>query len=203
MKKTVCRLTLILISAASAVLLCSCGGQPQRLAEADYTSRYLPIPIASAPKANARQLTAFFLASNPSASRAEISRLARIYIEEAAAEGINSDIAFCQMVHETNYLRFGGDVRREQNNFCGLGATGGGEPGHSFQTPRLGARAHIQHLKAYANSRPLRKARIDPRFELVKRGSSPNIDGLTGTWATDPQYDRKLRRKLRELDKFL
>ncbi|AQQ09749.1 Mannosyl-glycoprotein endo-beta-N-acetylglucosaminidase [Sedimentisphaera cyanobacteriorum] len=197
------RLIICSLCIASAVLLASCAGQPQRLAEADYTNRYLPIPIESAPKANARQLTAFFLASNPAANRERVSRLAQIYIEEAAEEGINSDIAFCQMVHETNYLRFGADVREEQNNFCGLGATGGGEPGHSFQTPRLGARAHIQHLKAYANSRPLRKTRIDPRFELVDRGSSPHIAGLTGTWATDPQYDRKLRRKLRDLESFL
>jgi len=113
------------------------------------------------------------------------------------------DSAICQMAHETNYLRFGGDVEARQNNFCGLGATGGGEPGLSFSSVKIGVRAHIQHLKAYANARPLRRKPVDPRFALVRRGRAPYVEGLTGTWATDPQYGAKLKRKLQALEKHL
>ena len=56
------------------------------------------------------------------------------------------EVAFAQMVHETNFLKFTGDVKVGQFNFAGLGATGGGNPGNSFATVQEGIRAHIQHL---------------------------------------------------------
>ena len=43
--------------------------------------------------------------------------LPNIYREEAAIEGVNYDIAFCQMCLETGFLQFDGDVKAEQNNF--------------------------------------------------------------------------------------
>ncbi len=168
-----------------------------------YNDPYRPIPIAARGRAQVQQLIQFFTETNPQIGINRLAMIARIYIDEAAAEGIDSDIAFCQMVHETNYLRFGGDVAAWQNNFCGLGATGGGKPGLSFPSVEIGIRAHIQHLKAYANAKPLRKQLVDPRFSRVRRGRSPCVEGLTGTWATDPQYAAKLKRKLRALEKHL
>ena len=49
--------------------------------------------------------------------------------------GIRGDVAFAQAMHETDYFRFTGDVRNGQNNFAGIGATGGGARGASFSTP--------------------------------------------------------------------
>lgn len=181
----------------------SCSGPQPAMHTVRYDDPSQPILIATRGRAEADQLVAFFAATNPDIDAYYLGRLAQIYIEEAATEGINSDVAFCQMVHETNYLRFGGDVQSWQNNFCGLGATGGGVPGHSFPSTRLGVRAHIQHLKAYANTEPLRKRRVDPRFEKVVRGRSPFVQDLTGTWATDPQYGAKLKRKLQALEPYL
>lgn len=99
--------------------------------------------------------------------------------------GIRGDIAFAQAMHETDYLRFTGVVQPEQNNFCGLGATGPDNPGASFDTPRDGVLAHMQHLFAYAttDSLPDKYPLVDPRFELVKRGSAPSWVGLNGKWA--------------------
>lgn len=162
-----------------------------------------PIAIATRGRARVHQIVRFFTETNPQIDIDRLNKIARLYIDEAAAEQINSDIAFCQMAHETNYLRFGGDVKAAQNNFCGLGATGRGRPGLSFASVELGIRAHIQHLKAYANTQPLRRELVDPRFDSVRRGRAPHVEDLTGRWATDPQYGQKLRRMLRKLEKHL
>ena len=58
---------------------------------------------------------------------------------------------------ETGWLRFGGNVKPEQYNFCGLGSTAQDDPGESFKDVRTGIRAQVQHLKAYACSDSLKK----------------------------------------------
>ena len=102
----------------------------------------------------------------------------QIYIEEAQTEGIRADIAFAQSMLETKYLQYGGDVSIEQFNFAGIGAVGGGVNGASFPDVRTGIRAHIQHLKAYANSDSLKNECVDPRFGYVKRGTAPYVEWL-------------------------
>jgi hypothetical protein len=191
----------VLMLAGGAVV--SCESPQPILPTIQYNEPYRSIPIASRGRAQVYQLIRFFKETNPRISIDYLTHLARAYIDEAEAEGINSDIAFCQMAHETNYLRFGDNVRPEQNNFCGLGATDSGEPGFSFPSIEIGVRAHIQHLKAYANARPLRKKLVDPRFDRVSRGQAPYMEYLAGTWATDPQYGVKLKRKLQALEKCL
>jgi hypothetical protein len=128
-----------------------------------------------------------------------IYELARIYTEEAAAEGVNADAAFAQMCLETGFLGFGGLVTPDMNNFCGLGSTGPGNPGEVFPDARTGVRAHIQHLKGYATEEPLKGVLVDPRYRYVKLGSSPRIEGLAGTWAADTSYAEKIRNILERL----
>ena len=107
-----------------------------------------------------------------------IEEFCQIYDEEATAEGIRAEVAFCQAMKETGWLQFGGDVKASQCNFAGIGATGGGVSGASFKDVRTGVRAQIQHLKAYANTLPLNNACVDPRFKYVKRGSAPYVEWL-------------------------
>lgn len=197
------RLQLLCLLVLVGRIVVSCESPRPILHTIQYDEPYRPIPIASRGRAQVHQLVRFFTKTNPRIGINYLTLLARAYIDEAEAEGINSDIAFCQMVHETNYLRFGDDVQPGQNNFCGLGATGRDEPGLSFPSVEIGVRAHIQHLKAYANARPLRKKLVDPRFDRVSRGQAPYIEYLAGTWATDPQYGAKLKRKLQALEKHL
>ncbi|WP_163539865.1 N-acetylmuramoyl-L-alanine amidase [Gracilibacillus sp. YIM 98692] len=111
--------------------------------------------------------------------------IANFYLTFGEYYGIRGDIAFAQAMHETDFLRFTGIVQPDQNNFCGLGATGPGQPGASFDTPRDGVLAHIQHLYAYASTHPLpdRYKLLDPRFDLVTRGSAKSWVGLNGKWA--------------------
>jgi hypothetical protein len=125
--------------------------------------------------------------------------LPAIYREEATIEGVNYDIAFCQMCLETGFLQFDGDVQPEQNNFGGIGAIGNGARGDSFSDRRIGVRAQIQHLKAYATTKPLVQPLVDPRFSLVKRGTAPLVGQLAGRWAEDVNYDKKIMAILRRL----
>ena len=123
----------------------------------------------------------------------------RILREEAGYEGVNGDVLFAQVMLETNYLRFGNDVKSEQCNFGGLGATGNGNPGLSFSDVRTGIRAQVQHLKAYGSHEPLNNACVDPRFLLVTRGSAPTIFNLSGKWAASQTYGESLDRIIRQL----
>jgi len=188
---------------AVLLTLASCETPQPILRTVGYDSLYNPIPIATRGRADVLQLVRFFTETNPRIDIDRLSSIAALYIQESRIEGINSDIAFCQMIHETDYLRFGKDVEPWQNNFCGLGATDGGNPGHSFPSVEIGIRAHIQHLKAYASSRRLRRRCVDPRFKKVRRGSAPHVNDLTHRWATDPQYAKKLKQKLQALEKHL
>ncbi|AIN93329.1 glucosaminidase domain-containing protein [Treponema putidum] len=158
--------------------------------------------IESAGRCSAEELTAFFISQNPKRDRAKVKRLARFYIEECEAEGINSDIAFSQMCLETGFLNFGGLVSEDMNNFCGLGSIGAGKKGESFPTEKIGVLAHVQHLKAYATSKPLLRPPTDPRYKYVNpKGKAPTIYELAGTWAADPNYGKKLESILIRLYK--
>jgi hypothetical protein len=147
-------------------------------------------------------MSAFLLAANSGADKEFVENLAFFYIEESAVEGINHDTAFAQMCLETGFLSFTGLVSPEQNNFCGLGAIGPGQPGEWFPDPRTGVRAHIQHLKAYATDKPLELELVDPRYFLVSFGSSPAIKELSGTWAADRLYAEKIANILERLYNF-
>jgi len=144
-------------------------------------------------------LAEFLLYHNPQLEEDFAHRLAGYYFEEAQLEGINHDIAFLQMILETGFLRFGGQVKAEQNNFCGLGALDGGYSGAFFPSPRIGVRAHIQHLKAYASLENLVQPVVDPRFDYVIRGEAESIYDLAGRWATDPEYGKKIESLAKRL----
>jgi hypothetical protein len=144
------------------------------------------------------QMLMFLKANNESATE-PYKDLPRFYREEALIEGVNHDIAFCQMCLETSYLRFSGSLQPEDNNFGGIGAVAGDSGDITFNDPRIGVRAHIQHLKAYGNTEPLVQEVVDPRFRFVRRGVAPFVTGLSGRWDPDPQYGPKIIAILRRL----
>ncbi len=145
-----------------------------------------------------------FLKSNNEKALERFPDLSKFYREEAAIEGVNPDIAFSQMCLETSFLTFGGDIKPDHNNFAGLGAlshasleenTGGAQ----FRSQRLGVRAHVQHLKAYASQEPLIQELTDPRFRLVSRGVAPHIPQLSGRWSANPDYGLQVLSILKRL----
>ena len=135
-----------------------------------------------------------------------LEEFCQIYVEEAKAEGIKVEVAFMQAMVETGWLKFGGAVQISQYNFAGIGALDGGAQGATFKTVREGVRAQIQHLKAYANEKPLNNTQVDPRFHLVKRGSAKYVEWLGQKenpngygWATAEDYGYKILRLIKEL----
>ena len=146
--------------------------------------------------ATASQLGDFLSANNPEAATT-FPNLAEIYIEEAKAEGINHDLAFSQMCLETRFLNFGRAILPEFNNFASLGDRQ--TEWANFGNLRIGVRAHIQQLKAYASNDLLVQECVAPRFELVKRGVAPTMRQLNGRWSADGQYTIKVSAVLRRL----
>lgn len=125
--------------------------------------------------------------------------LPKIYRQEGTIEGVDYDIAFCQMCVETDFLRFPGLIEPFQNNFAGL-ANGAGNLA-TFESARIGVRAQIQHLKAYASTEPLAREQVDPRFDFVRRGVAPLVGQLSNLWAADPLYGEKILARLESLYK--
>lgn len=106
-----------------------------------------------------------------------IEQFAQIVYEEAQAEGVRAEVVFAQCMLETGFLKYGGDVLPNQYNFAGIGATGAVH-GASFENVRVGVRAHVQHLKAYASLDGLTQQCVDPRFNLVARGCAQYVEWL-------------------------
>lgn len=174
------------------------GALPKVTGTAALPVGYQDIGIFGEAVATKAQAVALLKQSNPdlklSCSAEEIVDL---YWQEAGREGVRQDLAFAQALVETGFFRFGGDVKPEQNNFCGLGTTGGGVKGAHFKTPELGARAHIQHLLAYTTQKHPSTKIIDPRYDLahairLERGLCDTWYKLNGTWAMSPNYSEKI-----------
>ncbi|MEY8327416.1 N-acetylmuramoyl-L-alanine amidase [Lachnospiraceae bacterium 54-11] len=149
--------------------------------------------------ATADQMKAYLKKKNPSVPQSVLD-MVPLYLSEGEAEGVRGDIAFAQSCLETGNFTFSGSaVTLPQNNFCGLGVTQRGRVGLSFDTPQLGIRAQIQHLKAYASTDKLRNALIDPRFRYVTRGCAPYAEWLGQKenpqgkgWAAGEKYGEKI-----------
>ena len=107
-----------------------------------------------------------------------LEEFCQIYYEEAEKEGIKAEVAFAQAMKETGWLQFKGDVKAEQYNFAGMGATGNHVTGESFKDVREGVRAQIQHLKAYGSTKNLDQTCVDNRFKYVERGCSIYVEWL-------------------------
>ncbi len=73
-----------------------------------------------------------FLQSRNSKLSERYEGLATEYMRHGEDLGVRWDYAFFQMMLETGNLTYTGDVKAEQNNFAGLGATGKGARGESL-----------------------------------------------------------------------
>jgi hypothetical protein len=114
---------------------------------------------------------------------------------------IRWDYAFYQMLIETNFLTYRtgsgkwGDVKPNQNNFAGIGATGGGVPGDRYPNVSTGVLAQIQHLVAYTGE--IVENPVAPRTREVQQkvvelsravGRPITYRDLAGRWAADKKY---------------
>lgn len=128
--------------------------------------------------ATVKQMQEYIKKVNPNVAKSVIDMIP-FYLSEGNAEGVRGDIAFAQSCLETGNFGFSQSaVTLDQNNFAGMGVTQNGMKGLSFETPQMGIRCQIQHLKAYASTDGLKNENIDPRFKYVIRGSAPYVEWL-------------------------
>lgn len=138
--------------------------------------------------ATQEQCVRYLLSHNPYPKlNVSPQELVAYYYEEGSRTGIRPDIAFAQALKETGYFRYGGTVVPAQNNYCGLGTTSATVRGAYFATPRLGVKAHIQHLLAYASTEKPVDGIVDPRYDLVRNSYGAQTltrwQDLNGRWA--------------------
>jgi len=88
-----------------------------------------------------------------------------------------------------------GDVDPRQNNFAGIGTTGGGVPGDSFPDVKTGVLGQIQHLVVYSGEAiadpvaprtQLKQDQILLKSRQLKR--AVRFSDLARRWAADPKY---------------
>ncbi len=131
--------------------------------------------------------------------------LAETYKSLGETWRVRWDYAFYQMVVETNFLTYRrpdgrmGDVDPRQNNFAGIGTTGGGVPGDSYPDIRTGVLAQIQHLVVYSGEKIA--APVAPRTQLkqddiLAKSRELNrpvrFSDLARRWAADRKYDQSI-----------
>lgn len=136
MKSKAIALSLLAVAAASPTLA---GGLPEIK-----TSAANRVPDCATP---GRLMT--FLGQRNAKLDSRFSGIATEYMRHGESLGLRWDVAFFQMLVETGNLGFTGTVKPGQNNFAGLGATGGGERGESFKDVSAGVRAHLEHVLMY------------------------------------------------------
>jgi Mannosyl-glycoprotein endo-beta-N-acetylglucosaminidase len=138
------------------------------------------------------------LASNPNPRlTVSIEELARLFLEEGAAEGVRGDVAFAQSILETGAFSnpaSGSIVVWTDNNFAGIGACDSCEHGRVFATARDGVRAQIQALRTYADptvdspddyANPMV---LPKQLDWIRAGKTKIWYELTGKWATGAGY---------------
>lgn len=135
--------------------------------------------------------------------------IAKWYRHHGESQRVRWDYAFFQMALETNFLSFRrsngrrGDVLPGQNNFAGLGTTGGGVRGDSYPDASTGVLAQIQHLVVYSGQRldrptghrtRLKQDVILKSVSKIARRRPVTFADLAGRWAADRRYGRSIQR---------
>lgn len=146
-----------------------------------------------------------FLGSRNPRLEARFADIAKHYQSLGEGWRVRWDYAFYQMAVETNFLTYRrpdgrlGDVDPRQNNFAGIGTTGGGVPGDSYPDVRTGVLAQIQHLVAYSGEKLAQP--IAPRTQLKQDdivaqsrslGREVHFSDLSRRWAVDKNYGRSI-----------
>ncbi len=158
------------------------------------TSAANPMPACVTPE----RLMAYLEERNPSLDP-RFKDIARIFKQQGEALRIRWDYAFFQMLLETNSLKYGGDVKARQNNFAGIGATGGGVKGDVFPDVSTGVLAQMQHLIAYSGEkveRPVATRTRENQDHIIAKsarlGRPVTFADLTRRWAVDSKYIRSI-----------
>jgi N-acetylmuramoyl-L-alanine amidase len=140
-------------------------------------------------------------------SEEDVARILRLYFETARPVGLDPLLVISQMVLETaNLTSFWS--QRPRRNPAGIGVTGEPGEGVSFASWPKAVRAHTGRLLAYVlpkgRENSVQRALVEEALTVRPlppdlRGVAPTLQGLTGTWATDPEYADKISNIANEI----
>ena len=162
----------------------------------------LSIPIMGQGTLTTDQMITFLLSQNHQIDSLAAKEFIDEYVSATAKEGVNHDLAYCQMCLETGFLKFDGMVPPDLNNYAGIGAFEGSQEVDKYLSMREGVIAHVQHLKAYGSTLPLNLPLVDKHFSNIKRGSAPTLNSLALRWAEDKLYAVKIRILIEQCRRF-
>jgi len=156
------------------------------------------VPVMGDSQLTADQIAAWYQSTNGTPKLSDgttIPDLAKIYIEEGAAEHVRGDIAFAQSIVETGSFSVAPGF-----NFAGIGTCDSCDHGYSFPTARDGVRTQIQLLKSYADPDSTAATLANPPEPALwptpaaydnffLKGKVPLWNQMgNGNWATAPDY---------------
>ncbi|RUO97696.1 glucosaminidase domain-containing protein [Hyphomicrobium sp.] len=188
------------LSAALASALVAVGVNSAEAAPPIRTNERNQVPACVTPE----RLMAFLAERNPNYDP-RFREIARWYKYYGEGWRVRWDYAFYQMALETNFLSYRrgdgrrGDVWETQNNFAGIGATGGGVRGERFADVKTGVHAQIQHLVAYSGEHlaaPIAKRTRENQDDIIAQsnrlGRDVTFADLAARWATDRAYGKSI-----------
>jgi hypothetical protein len=190
------------VTAVAGALCALCLPGAARAAELPEirVSRANTVPACTTPA----RLMAFLKRRNATLSP-RFKNIADHYKAHGDRWAVRWDYAFFQMAIETNFLTYRrpdgrmGDVDPNQNNFAGIGTTGGGVPGDRFPDVSTGVLGQIQHLVAYsgeavanpvAQRTQLKQEHILAKSRELRR--PVRFSDLAKRWAVDPKYGNSI-----------
>lgn len=131
---------------------------------------------------------------------------ADLFKEYGEKYGVRWDLVIFQACHETGFWRFGGDVKVEQNNFFGTGASGNGARGDSFATPAIGIEAHMQNMALRAGKKIPAEEILSPyvkkNYGIISNRFTTMWNQLSGTYAADLKYWEKIQIIMLDFDRW-
>jgi hypothetical protein len=157
-------------------------------------------PLHTAARAPAAKAVAFLLdREHGEYTDGEVRSIVGHYYAVAPSVGLDPLLVVAQMVEETGHLTSFWS-QRPRRNPAGIGVTGQPGVGISFPDWKTAARAHTGRLLAYSISgngtavqgRLIEEALSFRPLPESKRGVAPTLAGLSGNWASDPDYAKKL-----------
>ena len=193
------RFSHIVAIALAAIGFCF-GIAPAHAAPEIRTSEYNRVPACVTPARLMRYIGTRNANLDP-----PFRNIARHYKQHGEAMRVRWDYAFFQMIVETNFLTYKtgsgrwGDVALKQNNFAGIGTTGGGVPGDSFPDVSTGVLGQIHHLVVYSGqelANPVAPRTRLKQDEILRKsralGRPVTFQDLSGRWAVDAAYGRSI-----------
>lgn len=163
----------------------------------DKTDEAIGTPIMGKPQATIEQAIEW---ARKRGAHQRFLDVAEYYWYYGELTGIRPEVLYSQAAKETNFGKFTGNVKPEQNNWAGIKVANPKgdrtEDHETFGSPKDGVRCHFNHMGIYCGVEPIGVPH--PRWHVTKTaswaGTVKTVEGLGGKWAPNPDYGKSIVR---------